>query len=104
MRTLHSKMNQPIPKKPTELAIDIDQWKRDIKTFTDTTSQALNAIAAELSNECSKGHGQRAAGTDGFQSPATSSDELSSSYNDPQRNQRLADLKSQLTKRISGAG
>jgi hypothetical protein len=44
-----------LPENPTELAIDAEQWRRDIQTFAETTSQVLNAIAAELSNECSHG-------------------------------------------------
>lgn len=48
-------MNTELPDTPTDLIIDMDQWRRDIQTFAQTTQQALDAIVAELSNHCSGG-------------------------------------------------
>ena len=95
-------MNQPAEKKPIKLSLDVEQWKRDIRTFSETTSQALNAIAAELSNECSTGHGTYSktrgsdAGPETMGFPTASRVAGSSPTDD-----RLAILKSQLAERIS---
>ena len=98
-------MNQPIPDKPTELAIDTEQWRREIKTFTTATNRALDAIAAELSRECSaiaspgcsQGSTQNSH-ENGEPTPKTPPKFEASETNG---RQRLADLKSQLAKRIS---
>ena len=87
--------------KPSELSIDVDQWKRDIQTFAEATSQVLNAIAAELSNECSSDNSTRYRRTDAFDNPNVVVSAPSLAVSEPEGNDRLADLKSQLAKRIS---
>lgn len=37
--------------------IDTEQWQRDIRTFAEATREALEAIAGELTNQCSPGLG-----------------------------------------------
>lgn len=90
-------MSQIQPDRPTELAIDIDQWKRDIKTFVDTTKQALHAIAAELSYECSNGYESSFGSGPSHESLRP----IKNDPNDAQESVRLAQLKSQLSQRIS---
>ena len=46
-------MNPQQPEKPVRLEFDAEQWQRDVRTFADTTNQALHAIVAQLSNSCS---------------------------------------------------
>ena len=41
------------PQQPFKLEIDAEQWQRDIRTFAETTNQALVAIVSQLSNSCS---------------------------------------------------
>ena len=41
---------------PAKLEIDAEQWQRDIRTFAETTNQALYAIVSQLSNSCSHSH------------------------------------------------
>lgn len=86
--------------KPTKLVIDVQQWKRDIQTFVKTTHQVLNAIAAELSNECSNGHAPRPRNIDATASGRIGSFTSTTTSHSP-NDDRLANLKSQLADRIS---
>ncbi len=38
---------------PVELNIDVEQWRRDVRTFADATSAAIHGIVAELTEQCS---------------------------------------------------
>ena len=97
-------MSQHPTKQPIELKIDVEQWRRDIQTFVDTTSRALNAIAGELSNSCSNGFEEPAAR---FGDPADSDhsiracDEPMPTSRTKPADDRLAKLKAKLAKRIS---
>ena len=100
MRRKRREMNDQ-SEKPTKLAIDVEQWRRDIQTFAETTSRALNAIAAELSNECSTGRAT---------TQITSNDSTDPSFkprfsgdNESEGEQRLAKLKSQLAERLKNS-
>ena len=98
-------MTHPLPEQPTELKIDVEQWRRDIQTFVETTNRALDAIAGELSNSCSSS----------FDEPSTKShgnkgyELLTKAHNEPaftagvesSGDDRLARLKAQLAARIS---
>lgn len=90
-------MNDQTREKPKRLEIHVEQWKRDIQTFADTTSQALNAIAAELSNDCST----VGAGRDTCNDPKDSDSPSASLSGKESEGQRLAKLKSQLAERLS---
>lgn len=95
-------MNQQVPDKPIELSIDVEQWRRDIQTFTDTTSRALNAIAAELSNNCSSGRQPNGGESGSVDSPsAIGFGQHSTRNNESSGVDRLADLKSRLAERIN---
>jgi hypothetical protein len=98
-------MNQPFPDKPIELAIDAQQWRREIQTFKVATNQALHAIAAELGNECSAVAAPENTGST-IQHAPENVERQSANPSDfePAEStgrERLADLKSQLAKRIS---
>jgi hypothetical protein len=47
-------MNRENEEEIFELQLDIAQWRTDIHTFAETTSQALDAIISELSRNCSR--------------------------------------------------
>lgn len=47
-------MSTPKPS-PEFISLDIEQWRRNIHAFSDTTRKALDAIADELSNHCASG-------------------------------------------------
>ena len=95
-------MNRPLSDNPIELNIDVDQWRRDVQTFASTTKRVLDAIAAELSNDCAKNVGeiqtiQRVRPNPESALPSSSS----VNPKDSQGEDRLAKLKDQLAKRIS---
>lgn len=96
-------MTRPQPEKPAALTIDVDQWRRDIATFADTTKQALDAIAAELSNGCSGNIPRRSDLRSTGQAPisSTANNAAMSSRDRSAGDDRLARLKDQLAQRIS---
>ena len=102
-------MSPPIPDKPTELSIDVNQWRRDIQTFATATGKALNAIAAELSSECSGGRieaspdrtPKRSAQPVASSLPNGSPVAFSTPVAESSGRDRLADLKLKLAQRIS---
>ncbi len=90
-------MHHPQPEKPTELKIDVEQWRGDIQTFVETTNRALDAIAAELSNGCSSRFDETATNSRRQSGEARSvlgTDKTSV-------DDRLARLKAQIAERIS---
>jgi hypothetical protein len=95
-------MNEALPEKPIALSIDVEQWRRDIQTFADTTKRALDAIAGELSNGCTGKAIQSAQTSNGAFEPSAI---LASGMGtgDLAVPDRLARLKSQLAKRISSS-
>ena len=95
-------MNETTSEQPTALAINVDQWRSDIKTFAETTIQALNAILAQLSNSCAAGIDD-----DWIQpgTPKNNEQEDSNSISnfatrDVCQEDRLAQLKTELAMRI----
>ena len=94
-------MNQPLSEKPIELNIDVDQWRRDIQTFASTTKRVLDAIAAELSNDCAKNSGEPIQSVRTSPQTAVTHSLNVSQDETPGADDRLAKLKSQLAKRIS---
>ena len=103
-------MNDQTPANPKFLYLDLDQWRQDIRTFANATRQALDAIADELSTQCSVG-GSQITGVEGQpaggrpqQSPrqrnemSTRPVTQTSSSGD---NDRLAKLKHQLAERLA---
>ena len=48
-------MNNQIDTESTFVSVDLEQWHRDIDTFTAATTSALDAIICELSTVCSGG-------------------------------------------------
>ena len=103
-------MNQQLPEKPTELAIDVEQWRSDIQTFAETTNRAIAAIAAELSNGCSGRRSERNITTRaGNPGQGTADKQIETKFaapetfdpNDDPGNDRLAKLKQQLAQRIA---
>ena len=82
---------------PAKLEIDAEQWQRDIRTFAETTNQALYAIVSQLSNSCSNSH------TLPQRDPSPPSETTSQSSITASQigdEDRLAKLKSQLAQRI----
>ena len=85
------------------LSIDTDQWRRDIRTFAETTNQALEAIVAELSNRCSQ---ERRPASDqlphGDDAQPVSAPEISGrSSRDNESDPRLGDIRQQLAERLA---
>ena len=109
-------MNEPITEKPVSLAIDLDQWRRDIQAFASTTKQALDGIVSELSNQCASSH----LASDSINTsarppihtsiePETSSLSKQPGFSDERektanREGRLANLKLKLAQRIAKNG
>lgn len=102
-------MNPPTTDKPNELSIDVSQWRRDIQTFANATGKALDAIAAELSSECSGGRMDADPDPTTDHSPRNvesilprnSTVAFSTSNADSGGRDRLAALKLKLAQRIS---
>ena len=99
-------MNETKHEKPTPLAVNVDQWRSDIKTFAETTIQALDAILAQLSNSCANGIGD-----DWIQSSeperCEQEDPIATTNfaaKDVRQEDRLAQLKTELAMRISKQG
>jgi hypothetical protein len=96
-------MNQDRQTQPNHISIDVEQWRSDISTFVETTSQALTAIIAELSGSCSSGFSASESPTQNIESTenAVSASPVSPASIDTCRDDRLEKLKSQLAQRIS---
>ncbi len=95
-------MNNETHEKVIPLAIDVEQWRRDIQTFADTTGQALEAIIAELSASCSSSATGATLGQSGDANwERTLAFMTDSSTQDCRRDERLANLKSKIANRIS---
>lgn len=95
-------MTQHQTAKPTPLSIDIDQWRRDIKTFSETTSGALVAIIEQLSNRCATTHSSDPSPRRQAALVTTStsiSRPMSPTKED--NSERLTELKSRLAQQIS---
>lgn len=95
-------MKYELPEQPTALVIDVDQWRRDIRTFSDTTSQALETIVAQLSNSCSTGRSSSRLPSSDRLTSEDSNQNSSTTFSASGINsdERLAKLKSQLAQRI----
>jgi hypothetical protein len=102
-------MNPSTPGQFIKLEIDAEQWQRDIRTFAETTNQALQAIVAQLSNSCSLGHVAAS-----NQNPTRLNEQCTASITTPESEShspfatdpfgdknRLSELKQQLAQRIS---
>lgn len=46
-------MSSPENETPQCLNIDVEQWRREIRMFSESTQKALEAIVSDLSNSCS---------------------------------------------------
>ena len=77
--------------KPQCLNIDVDQWRREIRMFAESTQSAIEAIVSDLSNSCSSS--ETTAG--GYAPPPrrATSDNLDGD--------RLSNLKEQIAKRLN---
>lgn len=95
-------MHQASPEKPFELTIDVEQWRRDIQTFANTTKRALDAIAAELSIGCNgRPNSPRSIGNGDTDNRERSMPSLETPAEKNPGEDRLAKLKQQLAQRIS---
>lgn len=96
-------MNQNRQTQLKPISIDVEQWRSDISTFVETTSQALSAIIAELSGSCSGGFvapNVPAQNNETMGAPVSPNPVAATSF-DTHRDDRLEKLKSQLARRIS---
>jgi hypothetical protein len=79
--------------RPESLSLDVDQWRREIEMFAQSTEQAIAAIVSDFSN-----HSNSASLGDSNLHVGTKND--SSVVNDSGQD-RLAKLKEQLAKRLT---
>jgi hypothetical protein len=91
-------MEQQTKPRPYALDLDIDQWRRDVATFANTTGQALEAIISELSASCTEeGSRINRLVSDDSTIRGTTNNVATESDGDD----RLAKLKSQIAKRLA---
>jgi len=77
---------------PEALNIDVDQWRREIRMFAESTEKAINAIVSDLSSSTARtGSGKANAGQNSSTARA-----CSESVN----GERLAELRAQIAKRL----
>jgi hypothetical protein len=95
VETEQEKQTQPYP-----LALDIDQWRRDIRTFSDATGQVLEAIVSELSASCSD-HRSRGLPHRPASNPSPQDRDTFDSVCELPGDDRLAQIKSQIAARLA---
>lgn len=93
------------PEQLVKLEIDAEQWQRDIRTFAETTNQAIHAIVSQLSNSCVAGGRSQIEKSNGLphyesDPPHESLSHASTTAARMGDGDRLSQLKSQLAQRI----
>ncbi len=77
---------------PESLSIDVDQWRREIRMFAESTEKAIDVIVSDLSSSTAR---SGSAGMTGKSSPSQAR-----SASDNGGSERLAELRAQIAKRL----
>jgi hypothetical protein len=96
-------MNENLSKQLIPLEINVDQWRRDVKTFAETTIQALDAIVSQLSNSCSSSSSGDEWNHANYRERENPEARTNFATSDARNDDRLAKIKSQLAKRLSNS-
>lgn len=96
-------MSESTGQKPQCFSIDVDQWRREIRIFAESTEQAIEAIVAEYSDDSKAGGVESKNETSGHWADEFSNDdsEKKRSHRGGGSSDRLALLKEQLAQRLS---
>lgn len=99
-------MSEETPQQPETFTIDVDQWRREIRMFAESTEQAIGAIVAEFSADGSARHDVEtnrpySLGSGDSHTSDSNTLENNDSVRSAGSSDRLALLKEQLAQRLS---